>query len=181
MLLRRDPPSWLYQVERGATTVWERWDAILPDGRIHDGRMAPMPDDPDSHEGHMLSFNHYAYGAVIDWVYRHVGGIAIDSSDPGYRSAILAPRPAQGIDWARAAVDSPFGRVSLEWRVADNKMVGTATLPPGTTASFLPPRRPSSVARVDGQSVDAAAELGPGRHSFEVVDPLVAVPLGSAS
>ena len=119
MLLRRDPPSWLYQVDRGATTVWERWDAILTDGSIHDGRMAPMPDDPDAHEGHMLSFNHYAYGAVIDWVYRNVGGIALDPANPGYREVILAPRPARGIDWARASVKSPFGRVSIEWRLVD--------------------------------------------------------------
>ena len=72
MLQRREAPSWLYQVDRGATTVWERWDAIRPDGSIHPGRMAPNPIDPDGGEGHMLSFNHYAYGAVIDWVYRHL-------------------------------------------------------------------------------------------------------------
>ncbi len=69
--------------------VWERWDAIKPDGSIHDGRMTPFEGagDPaergDEHEPHMLSFNHYAYGAVIDWVYRNVGGVAPDVDAPG--------------------------------------------------------------------------------------------------
>ncbi|MGZ4612828.1 MAG: alpha-L-rhamnosidase-related protein [Kineosporiaceae bacterium] len=81
MLLRREMPSWLYQVTKGATTVRERWDAIRPDGSIHDGRL----DLPDHEGGQMLSFNHYAYGAVIDWVYRTVAGIAPDPAAPGYR------------------------------------------------------------------------------------------------
>ena len=77
MLLRRRHPSWLYQVEMGATSIWERWDAIRPDGSIHPGDMAPPPgmEDQDGPQGHMLSFNHYAYGAVIDWVYRHLAGL----------------------------------------------------------------------------------------------------------
>ncbi len=83
MLLRRDDPSWLYQVEQGATTVWERWDAIRPDGSIHPGTMAPPPDMTGSDEEHMLSFNHYAYGAVIDWVYRHLAGLAPDRAAAG--------------------------------------------------------------------------------------------------
>ena len=75
MLLRQEMPSWLYQVRQGATTVWERWDAIRPDGSIHPGTMTTPPEMAERAEGdepHMLSFNHYAYGAVIDWVYRHV-------------------------------------------------------------------------------------------------------------
>ena len=91
MLLQAEAPSWLYQVAQGATTVWERWDAIRPDGSIHPGTMAPMDDDDD--EGHMLSFNHYAYGAVIDWVYRHVAGLAPDRARPGYAHVRFAPDP----------------------------------------------------------------------------------------
>ena len=87
MLLRSEAPSWLYQVAQGATTVWERWDAIRPDGSIHPGTMAPM--NGDGEDGHMLSFNHYAYGAVIDWVYRHVAGLAPDRARPGLRSRQL--------------------------------------------------------------------------------------------
>ncbi len=86
MLLREDVPSWLYQVRQGATTVWERWDAIRPDGSIHPGTMSTPPEmaeRPEGDEPHMLSFNHYAYGAVIDWVYRHVAGLAPDRSPAG--------------------------------------------------------------------------------------------------
>jgi alpha-L-rhamnosidase len=173
MLLRRDPPSWLYQVEQGATTVWERWDAILPDGSIHDGRMAPMPADADGEDGHMLSFNHYAYGAVIDWVYRHVGGVALDPSSPGYREVIFAPRPALGINWARTSVESPYGRVSIDWKLVGEKLVGDAALPPGTTGRLIAPSQSSSITHVNGELVSAVTELGPGRHSFEVTDPLV--------
>src|SRR5690606_26450915 len=103
MLLRREAPSWLYQVDRGATTVWERWDAILPDGSIHGG-------DMDIAEGgSMLSFNHYAYGAMIDWVYRNVAGLAPDPEEPGYRRVIVAPRPAEGLTWAKAAIETSLG------------------------------------------------------------------------
>ena len=110
MLLRRELPSWLYQVTRGATTVWERWDAIRADGSIHDGRLV-LPD----HESEMLSFNHYAYGAVVDWVYRHVAGIAPDAEAPGYQHVILAPRPVDGIDSVTASVETALGTVAVEW------------------------------------------------------------------
>ena len=95
MLLRSEVPSWLYQLTKGATTVWERWDAIRPDGSIHPGTMASPTGDGE--EGHMLSFNHYAYGAVIDWVYRHVAGLAPDRTQPGYAHVLIEPRPARGI------------------------------------------------------------------------------------
>ena len=101
MLLREEVPSWLYQVRQGATTVWERWDAIRPDGSIHPGTMSTPPEmaeRPEGDEPHMLSFNHYAYGAVIDWVYRHVAGLAPDRARPGYRHVVIAPRPVVGID-----------------------------------------------------------------------------------
>ncbi len=84
MLLRRETPSWLYQVDQGATTVWERWDAILPDGSIHPGTMTPARRATTAaRTRHMLSFNHYAYGAVIDWVYRHVAGLSPTARCPG--------------------------------------------------------------------------------------------------
>jgi hypothetical protein len=119
MLLRTEPPSWLYQVGRGATTVWERWDAIRPDGSIHPGTMQSVPEieGSDGESGHMLSFNHYAYGAVIDWVYRHVAGISPDIDAPGYRRVVLAPEPVRGVDWARASVETPYGPVVTSWRL----------------------------------------------------------------
>ena len=136
MLLRQEMPSWLYQVRMGATTVWERWDAIRPDGSIHPGTMKTPPEMADRKEGepHMLSFNHYAYGAVIDWVYRNVAGLAPDLDRPGYRHVILAPKPVAGLKWAKASVDSPYGLVAIEWRVGDSgHFEAGVDLPFGTT------------------------------------------------
>ena len=168
MLLRTESPSWLYQLAQGATTVWERWDAIRPDGSIHPGTMAPMT--PDGEEGHMLSFNHYAYGAVIDWVYRHVAGIAPDRSEPGYKRIIFAPRPAAGIEWAKASINTPFGRAAIAWRVEADQLVADVELPTGTNGVFDPPSTNGSTMTVDRVAVEAAGpvELSAGRHVVKV-------------
>ena len=79
----------------------------------------------------MLSFNHYAYGAVIDWVYRHVAGLAPDRGRPGYAHVNFAPRPARGIDHAAASVDSAFGTVSIAWRLDADRLIADIELPTG--------------------------------------------------
>jgi len=177
MLLRREAPSWLYQVVQGGTTVWERWDAILPDGSIHSGRMATPPGMPENGDGgHMLSFNHYAYGAVIDWVYRTVAGLAPDRTRPGYRHVVFAPRPAVGIDHAEASVESPYGPVEIAWRLADDVLSIDLALPFGTTGTVVPPLSDASLVTVDGRPSDAPTEVGPGRHVAVVTRPRVADP-----
>ncbi len=176
MLLRRDDPSWLYQVEQGATTVWERWDAIRPDGSIHPGTMAPPPDMTGSDEEHMLSFNHYAYGAVIDWVYRHLAGLAPDRAQPGYRHVVLAPKPCVGIDSARASVESAYGPIRTGWRIATGEMTVDVELPVGTTATFTAAVTSRSSVAVDGRASAPVVDLGPGRHRLVVTDPAVADP-----
>jgi alpha-L-rhamnosidase len=88
-------PSWLYPVTMGATTIWERWDSMLPDGRINPGEMT--------------SFNHYALGAVADWLHRVVGGI--EPAEPGYRTVRIAPRPGGGLTWAETSLDTSHGRI----------------------------------------------------------------------
>ena len=87
LLLQQECPSWLYPVTMGATTVWERWDSMLPDGTINPGEMT--------------SFNHYALGAVADWMHRVIGGIA--PLEPGYARVLVAPLPGGGLTWARAS------------------------------------------------------------------------------
>jgi alpha-L-rhamnosidase len=176
MLLRRDAPSWLYQVDRGATTVWERWDAILPDGSIHPGRMAPNPVDPEGREGHMLSFNHYAYGAVIDWVYRHVAGLAPDLDEPGYRSIRLSPKPCVGIDWARASVDTPLGPAQIEWRTDSHELIADVEIPAGSTGTFVAPATEISTVRCDGELVARQCHLAPGHHKILVSNSTIADP-----
>ena len=175
MLLRRDPPSWLYQVDRGATTVWERWDAILPDGSIHPGTMTPLPgeDGEDGREdGHMLSFNHYAYGAVIDWVYRNVAGVSPTLDAPGYREVVVAPRPSRSIGWARASVETSFGPIRIDWRLqGDEELAIDVELPFGVRGLLRAPVTEASEVRIDGASSNAEATLGPGRHAIVVTHP----------
>jgi alpha-L-rhamnosidase len=100
LLLQTECPSWLYPVTMGATTVWERWDSMLPDGTINPGQMT--------------SFNHYALGAVADWMHRTIGGIA--PLEPGYARVLVAPRPGGGITWARATLETRRGPVSVSWQ-----------------------------------------------------------------
>ncbi len=175
-LLCRETPSWLYQVTRGATTVWERWDAIRPDGSIHPGDMTPVPGEAGGDDGgHMLSFNHYAYGAVVDWIYRTVAGLAPDIASPGYRCVIVAPRPDDSITFCNASLDAPQGRVSIAWRVEGETFSAVIDLPFGTTGLFDPPSGPASVVVVDGRRLEGeagrSAVLAPGRHTVEVTRP----------
>ena len=175
-LLCREAPSWLYQVTRGATTVWERWDAIRPDGSIHPGVLAPLPGGEGGDEdGQMLSFNHYAYGAVVDWIYRTVAGLAPDIKSPGYRRVIVAPRPDESITFCKASLDAPQGPVSIAWRVEGESFSAVVDLPFGTTGLFDPPSGPSSVVIVDGRRLEEdasqSAVLAPGRHTVEVTRP----------
>lgn len=166
MLLRREAPSWLYQVERGATTVWERWDALRPDGSIH-------PGDMETGEG-MLSFNHYAYGAVIDWVYRTVAGLAPVAERPGYREVRVAPRPTAGIDEVSAEIRTPLGAVSIDWRLADGSLQIELSVPFGAEAVLDLPLSPDSSATLGG--APAPQRVGPGIHRIVVTAPAVADP-----
>ncbi|MEI5582904.1 MULTISPECIES: family 78 glycoside hydrolase catalytic domain [unclassified Agromyces] len=172
MLLRQAPPSWLYQVEMGATTVWERWDALAPDGTIHSGEMATGDSSG------MLSFNHYAYGAVVDWIYRYVAGIAPSPERPGYRRIVVAPRPTASIAWARASVESRLGEVSIEWRRRDDELAIDLQVPYGADAMLDLPLDEASTVTVDGEATEAptGALLGPGTHRVLVTGVRVADP-----
>jgi alpha-L-rhamnosidase len=138
LLLQRECPSWLYPVTMGATTVWERWDSMLPDGTINPGEMT--------------SFNHYALGAVADWMHRVVGGIA--PAEPGYRTVRVAPRPGGGLTWARTSLDTPHGHVAVEWRLDPvGALVVDVTVPDGVTAEI----------DLRGEPVQ---RVGSGRHTI---------------
>ncbi|MDE3127603.1 MAG: family 78 glycoside hydrolase catalytic domain, partial [Gemmatimonadota bacterium] len=121
LLLQRTYPSWLYPITRGATTMWERWDGIEPDGSF---------EDPS-----MNSFNHYAFGAVGSWMYRTIGGIAPDPEHPGYEHSIIAPDVGGGLDSARTSVVTPYGRLGSAWRIAGRTFTLDVTVPPNTWAS----------------------------------------------
>ena len=115
MLLEQSCPSWLYPVTMGATTIWERWDSMLPDGSINPGEMT--------------SFNHYALGAVADWMHRTIGGIA--PLEPGYERVLIAPRPGGEVTWARVRLDSPRGRIAVNWMLDNEDIVLKVVLPVG--------------------------------------------------
>ncbi|MDX3784251.1 alpha-L-rhamnosidase-related protein [Streptomyces europaeiscabiei] len=116
LLLNPECPGWLYQVERGATTMWERWDAIQPDGTI----------DVEN-AGVMLSFNHYAYGAVAAWLYQSVAGLR---PAPGYRTIEIAPRPGGTLTSAEASITTPYGPASVAGSLSDSTLAVNAVLPP---------------------------------------------------
>lgn len=105
MLLTKECPSWLYPVTMGATTIWERWDSMLPDGTINPGSMT--------------SFNHYALGSVADWLHTVVGGIA--PLEPGWKTFRVRPHPGGGLTRAEVSFESPYGRVGLRWGVTEAK------------------------------------------------------------
>lgn len=123
LLLQTECPSWLYPVTMGATTVWERWDSMLPDGTINPGEMT--------------SFNHYALGAVADWMHRVVGGLA--ALTPGYGEVLVAPQPGGGITWAETSLQSPHGRIAVRWDLDDGELCIDVEVPEGVTATIRTP------------------------------------------
>ena len=131
---------------------------------------------PDSGMPHMLSFNHYAYGAVVDWVYRHVAGIAPDRARPGYRHVLFAPKPARGIDWANAAIETSYGRAAIGWRLDEVTLVADMELPFGTTGEFSAPATAASVVTIDGRGSGPVVRLEPGHHTVVVTSAAVADP-----
>ncbi len=136
LLLERSCPSWLYPVTMGATTIWERWDSLLPDGTINPGQMT--------------SFNHYALGAVADWIHRTVGGIA--PLAPGYAQILIAPQPGGGLTWATSKLETAHGPVEVHWSKTDQDLTVEAVVPAGATAILRLPGEPDR-------------ELSPGRHT----------------
>ncbi|WP_206061295.1 glycoside hydrolase family 78 protein [Nonomuraea basaltis] len=139
LLTQRNCPSWLYPVTMGATTIWERWDSMLPDGSVNPGEMT--------------SFNHYALGAVADFLHRTVAGLA--PAAPGYRELLVRPRPGGGLTRARAAHDTPHGRAEVSWERAEGRLELRVLVPPNTTATVYLPTEP-----------DHPVAVGAGRHVF---------------
>ena len=122
----------------------------------------------------MLSFNHYAYGAMIDWVYRTVAGLAPVDDAPGYRSVIVAPRPASGLTSAAASIETGYGRLAIDWHLdADGTFVADLTVPYGATAHLDLPVADGSAVTVDGAAVGAST-LEHGTYALRVTEPAVA-------
>jgi alpha-L-rhamnosidase len=167
MLMRREFRSWLYAVDKGATTMWERWDAIQEDGSIHSGAMDTNPDGQE--DASMISFNHYAYGAVVDWIYRNVGGLAPSIESPGYQKVTVAPKPAQGMSFAKSSIETAYGQISLDWSVdSDDRMICDLQIPFGVTAALDLPADEGAVITNNGERIGNGNELSWGRHRLVV-------------
>ncbi len=125
LLLQETYPSWLYPVKMGATTIWERWDGQKPDSTFQDKGMN--------------SFNHYAYGAIGDWMYRVVAGIEIDPNKPGYQHFFVQPQPTNKLSYAKATFESNYGEIAAGWQRQNGKMKMTVKVPANTTATIKIP------------------------------------------
>jgi alpha-L-rhamnosidase len=156
MLLEREQyPSWLYPVTKGATTIWERWDGIKPDGSFQD-------------QG-MNSFNHYAYGAVGDWMYRVMAGLEIDETMPGYQHVLIQPRPGGTTTKVSATHETPYGRVSVSWALEGDRFSLDVQVPPNTRATIRLPRASLTTATESGQPLQRAEVLASRQEADTVV------------
>ena len=122
LLLKEDFPSWLYQVKKGATTIWEHWDG--------------MKDDGSMWSADMNSFNHYAYGAIGEWMYRVMAGIEADPEYPGFKHAILYPRIGGNLKYTAGKYHSIYGDVGVKWEVQGKQITLTVQIPVNTTAEI---------------------------------------------
>ncbi|KAK5172684.1 uncharacterized protein LTR77_002804 [Saxophila tyrrhenica] len=137
MLQERDDPSWLYTVRMGATTIWERWNSMLPNGDINPGQMT--------------SFNHYALGSVCDFLHGVVGGLSAET--PGWKRALVRPRPGGSVTRASTSYDSPYGPYAVEWKCNGDRLSTTLSVPPNGEAHVILP------------GIDCV--VGSGSHSWE--------------
>ncbi|KKB11950.1 alpha-L-rhamnosidase [Devosia geojensis] len=157
VFLQEEVPGWLYQVKKGATTIWERWDAIMPDGSTHP-------------EG-MNSYNHYAYGAVCQWLFEAVAGFRPDPEQPGFKRIVFEPTIIAPLSPVLAHHDSPAGRIEAGWTLEGDKVDYRVSVPDGAEGLLvLAPDYREVV--VDGTPLAAAAtgkttsRLGPGPHEI---------------
>ncbi len=119
LLLRKEYPSWLYPVTKSATTIWEHWDGIMPNGEMW--------------SKDMNSFNHYAYGSVIDWIYSVCGGINPVEAAPGYQNVLVAPVADDRIDWLKVELETAHGTIKSAWKHENGRVVYEITTPVDAT------------------------------------------------
>ncbi len=146
LLLQDTYPSWLYPVKMGATTIWERWDGIRPDGTFE----APS----------MNSYNHYAYGAIGDWMYRVIAGIDTKEDAPGYKQIIIKPTIGGNLQNASADYETNYGKVSSHWKLDGTNLLLDVEIPANTTATIYIPG--SSAILESGKPISSEPEIKPG-------------------
>ncbi len=163
LLLKEDYPSWLYPVKMGATTIWERWDGQKPDGSFQ------TPG--------MNSFNHYAYGAIGDWMYRKMAGIDTYEEEPGYRHILIKPHPGGGFSDVRASLMTYYGRVSSHWKISGNDLTLALEIPVNTGATVYLPSTGLNEIREGGKLLTSLKEI----RNITVAGQYTKVDLGSGN
>ena len=141
MLQEKSCPSWMYPITMGATTIWERWDSMRPDGSINPGEMT--------------SFNHYALGSIINWMHRTVAGIS--PLEPGWKSVLVKPVPGGTVTSAEAKYDTAYGGLECKWVLEGTKFKLDLVVPPNSSAKILLP----------GESEECERLVGSGAYVFE--------------
>ena len=168
LLLQETYPSWLYPVKMGATTIWERWDGQKTDSTFQDPGMN--------------SFNHYAYGAIGDWMYRVSAGI--ETLDPGYKHLLIQPHPTEKMSYSKASFESPYGTVASGWERKDGKIIVTVKIPANTKATICLPAKSTDMVTEGGKPLDSNPnfseirtqnnnilfESGSGHFVFEIAE-----------
>lgn len=146
LLLQETYPSWLYPVKMGATTIWERWDGIKPDSTFQ------TPG--------MNSFNHYAYGAIGDWMYRTITGVDTQESNPGYKRITIAPKPGGGLTYAKARLESLYGPIGSSWRIDNGLIKLDFTVPANTMATITLPKAAGKSIKDGTKDIESVPGLG---------------------
>ncbi len=149
LLLQETYPSWLYTVKNGATTMWERWNSYTP-------------EDGFGNVG-MNSFNHYAYGAIGEWLIEYVGGIAPGGLAPAYRHILFRPQFCDGLQYASTSFETPYGRAEIKWETEADTMAGQLKVPSNAFADFQPQLKKWIVTDETGHLVASADEGGAPR------------------
>ncbi len=167
LLMNDDYPSWLYEVKMGATTIWERWNSLLPNGKF--GELG------------MNSLNHYAYGAIVEWMYRNMCGINPLEEHPGFRKIRLAPQPDGRLQWAKAALETTAGRYESSWQIEKQGLHFEFHIPFNASAELVLPDACLDDVHVNGTAITAsglsakqmgtnvAAVLPAGQYSIKYV------------
>ena len=167
LLLNNTYPSWGFEIANGATTIWERWDGYTPQKGF---------EDPG-----MNSFNHYAFGAVGQWMYETMAGLSPDPNHPGFRHFFLNPHPGGGMKYVRFTYTSLYGPIVSDWKIQNGRLFYHVVVPPNTSASLiLPGMNPEGVTeggnpaqKVEGvqftgvKNGDTTWDLGSGSYDFE--------------
>ncbi|MFD1630274.1 family 78 glycoside hydrolase catalytic domain [Pseudopedobacter beijingensis] len=167
LLLQETYPSWLFQVKRGATTVWERWDGIKADGTFQNK--------------FMNSFNHYSYGAIGEWMYKTISGIKPDDTNSGYRHFTVAPQPGGALTKADAELETLYGKIRSKWKIENGLFKLEATVPANSMATIILSNTTVSAIKESGKSLlqslsqenikeegnNVIIKVGSGNYAFE--------------